>query len=126
MLTILSLAGLAIALILFLNLLSAGDTVRGVASSLKRKGESDGKESLPPRGDPSRIYRGESEGPRPRICPVCGTLLSKEDYLIAALEPETAGGGKRQAHIYGCPYCYTTGGVNLSKKGGMSLDRIEP
>ena len=61
---------------------------------------------------------------RPRICPLCGTLLSPDDYLVAALSEEIQG-IKRQAHIYGCTYCYATDGVNLNSgaEAGAAKDR---
>lgn len=53
---------------------------------------------------------------RLRICPICGTILNKNDYLIAAFEPVEVAQKKRKVHIYGCPYCFTTDGVNLNKQ----------
>jgi cytidyltransferase-like protein len=52
---------------------------------------------------------------RPRICPVCGTPLSQDEYLIAAIFPDLGPNQKRQAHIYGCRHCYVSGGVNLTR-----------
>lgn len=48
---------------------------------------------------------------RLRICPICGTILSNKDYLIAAFEPVKDPSQKRRVNIYGCPYCFTTDGV---------------
>jgi hypothetical protein len=35
-----------------------------------------------------------------------GTLLKKDEYLYASISEYTNSEGKRQAHIYGCKYCY--------------------
>ena len=117
MMTLLSLAGFLVAIVIFLNLLSAGSP----GSSKDGTGE---KGNLPPRGNHAALLKQSPEaGPRPRICPVCGTLLGKDDYLIAAMEPDPGAGKKRRAQIYGCPFCYVSGGVNLTS--GV-LEKIEP
>ncbi len=59
---------------------------------------------------------------RLRICPICGTILSQKDYLIAAFEPQKNPNIKRQVHIYGCVYCFTTDGVNKNLTSIKSLD----
>ncbi len=103
MLTLVAVAGLCLAVIVFLNMLSpsalqpAGGTIR------KRKSNGDGED--PPRLDARKVLNMAPGPQRPRICPVCGTLLSQTDYLYAALEPEPKTERKRQAHIYGCAYC---------------------
>lgn len=115
--TLLTIAGFLIAVIVFLNMLSAGD------SKGKSPNRSTG-DGLPPRLDNGKVLRQKEEaGPRPRICPVCGTMLSQDDYLIAAMEPDPGAGKKRRAQIYGCPFCYTTGGVNLESR---VLEKVEP
>ncbi|MCS7204214.1 MAG: hypothetical protein NZ853_00790 [Leptospiraceae bacterium] len=53
---------------------------------------------------------------RLRICPICGTILNKNDYLIAAFEPIDDPRKKRKVHIYGCPYCLASDGVIKSKE----------
>lgn len=116
LLNLLTLAGIIIAVVLFLNFLSAGTGISG-----NQKGsENDGQR---PRLNAKRVLQQPPSQQRPRICPVCGTLLNQSEYLIAALEPEPGGGRKRKAQIYGCPHCYTTGGVNLEKNG---LSNLEP
>lgn len=119
MLTIVTLAGLAIGVIVFLNLLHSREI-------LQRRPAKQYTNKMPPSTkNPAKllnksINRAQA---RPRICPLCGTLLSKEDYLLAALAPEPNGGGKRQAQIYGCRYCYETDGVNIR---GSELLEMEP
>lgn len=58
--------------------------------------------------DPKKIYNKNWDPnlPRPKVCPACGTLLKKEEYLFAAISEYKNMEGKRQAHIYGCKYCY--------------------
>lgn len=57
---------------------------------------------------------------RLRICPICGTILSQTDYLIAAFEEVKDPNKKRRVHIYGCPYCIVNDGVIKTK------DKIDP
>ena len=119
-----------ISAIVILNLLSAKDSIG--TKSTKRK------DQLPPKVDVKKyVNQPEEPGlPRPRICPLCGTVLSHEDYLVAAIS-EQIEGLKRQAHIYGCPYCFETDGVNLNagaknnehselKKPDRELTKMEP
>lgn len=58
--------------------------------------------------DPKKVYNKNwnPQVPRPRICPVCGTMLRKDEYLYASISEYINSEGKRQAHIYGCKYCY--------------------
>lgn len=115
MMLFLTLVGVGLALILFLNGLQAADRVR--APKKKKAGE------VPPVLDAKKVLKMPAGEQRPRICPVCGTLLGPQDYLIAALEPEPKTERKRQAHIYGCPFCFETGGVNINRR---QLSHIEP
>ncbi|MDH5657364.1 MAG: hypothetical protein OEZ34_15740 [Spirochaetia bacterium] len=108
--TIAYILGLVVAVTIFLNLLSAKE-------SLKKKEKKEKKD--PEILDAKKVFQMKSDRPRPRICPVCGTLLNQDEYLLASIEPEKEG-QKRQAHIYGCKYCFTTDGVNLQ------LSKMEP
>ncbi|MCE9597721.1 MAG: hypothetical protein K8S54_07115 [Spirochaetia bacterium] len=108
MMTFVTLAALAAALIFFLNVINMP---RG--RSLPSKQE-------PPRLNVARALSMKASE-RPRLCPVCGTLLNQEEYLIAAIFPDPGPNQKRQAHIYGCPHCYLTGGVNPTR-----LTRVSP
>jgi transposase len=58
--------------------------------------------------DPRKVYSKSwnPEIPRPRVCPSCGMLLKKDEYLYASISDFKNSEGKRQAHIYGCKYCY--------------------
>lgn len=58
--------------------------------------------------DPKKVYsnKWDPKVPRPRICPACGISLKKDEFLYAAISEYTNSEGKRQAHIYGCKYCY--------------------
>lgn len=119
--SVVTVLGLAVAVIIFLNLLSAKHTVKNIfPGGNSRNGN--GHNPLPPAMDARKVYQSKMEV-RPRICPLCGTLLEQSEYLYAALEPETANGRKRQAHIYGCRYCFSTEGVNLKSK---SIGKMEP
>lgn len=120
LMTMISAVGLIIGAIIFLNMLSTGDELK---RRVEGRNQNDQTPGLPPRGDAARLFRHKHEGPRPRICPMCGTLLSQMDYLIAAIEPESDPNRKRQAQIYGCPYCFASGGVNLS---AQKMEKIEP
>lgn len=109
MLTFVSIAALGIAVIVFLNFLSQATPEGKTNKGYDRDN--------PPRLNARRVFEAEPEPdrPRPRICPICGTLLDQTEYLMASIEPERPG-RKRQAHIYGCRYCFTTEGVNLEKR----------
>lgn len=124
MLTLVAVAGLCLAVIVFLNMLSPSVLQPASGAMQKKKSRSgNGKDEDPPRLDAKRVLRMEAGPTRPRICPVCGTLLAQTDYLYAALEPEPKTERKRQAHIYGCPYCLDQDGVVRNKK---SIAEIEP
>lgn len=120
MLIFLTILGLGLALLLFLNGLHAADRVK-TGTAQKSKGH---VSSEPVVLDSRKVMQMAPGEKRPRICPVCGTMLSQADYLIAALEPEPRTERRRQAHIYGCPYCLENGGVNLHRE--RQLTRLEP
>jgi len=127
MLSFLTIAGLVIAVIVFLNLLSAQNTLRGKGSVARGfGGGKKEKESGPDRVSNVRRFL-ETPLPegvsRPRICPVCGSALEQDDFLYAALEPEPESGRKRQAQIYGCRYCLS-GDEFYAKK--RELSAIDP
>jgi hypothetical protein len=105
MMLFLTLVGIGLALVLFLNVLQVTDKPRRPSQEQSRA-----------RVDAKKVLQMPPDEPRPRICPVCGTLLGPEDYLIAALEPQPKTERKRQAHIYGCPYCFETDGVNTKQR----------
>lgn len=117
MLTFITVAGVAIALIVFLNLLNAGHK--------EAKGDAidfDGPDR--PRVNARRhLQRRDrpSDVPRLRVCPVCGTVLNQTEYLFASFGDES--GGKRQAHIYGCRHCFRTDGVNVNRG---QIERVDP
>lgn len=108
--TLVSIIGFVIAITVFLNLLSARESLRASPANIPND---------PAVLDPQKVFRMDKEKPRPRICPVCGTMLDQTEYLIASIEPEIKG-QKRQAHIYGCRHCFATDGVNLK------LSKLEP
>lgn len=112
MLLFVTLAALSIAAIVFLNFLNL-PTARPAASPAQPAA----------RLDAAKVLRMPSEV-RPRICPVCGTVLGSQDYLMASIFPDPGPDRKRQAHIYGCVHCYATEGVNLSLKR-MDPDLLE-
>ncbi len=104
MMTFVTLAALALAFIVFLNALNLPSPKKPAASL----------QTAPPTVNAGKALR--MKGPeRPRICPVCGTPLGVDEYLIAAIFPDPGPNQKRQAHIYGCAHCYVTGGVNLTR-----------
>lgn len=117
MLVIVSLIGLIVATIFILNIFSAAD-------SLKNIKEPEKKENKRERIDVRKHLKSalESDKPRLRICPVCGTVLTSQEYLIAALDPVEREGAKRRANIYGCPHCFSTNGVNLNQENFTSIE----
>jgi len=115
MMLFLTIVGIGLALLVFLKSMQVGDT------TLSKSAKFD--ETNPPVLNARKVLTMPSGEMRPRVCPVCGTVLSQTDYLIAALEPEPKTERKRQAHIYGCRYCVSSGGVNLKQR---ELTHIEP
>lgn len=118
MLTLITAAGLILAVIVFLNLISAGKVQKLESDDLAER----------PRANVRKIMAAQAESPqqpRLRLCPLCGTVLNQDEYLFASFLDEPPGGGKRQAHIYGCRHCFTTDGVNVGRSG-RELSRIEP
>ena len=115
MLTLITVAGIAIALVVFLNLLNAGKA---------KVGGQEPKEQ--PRVNVRRHLqksRSQPEVPRLRLCPLCGTVLNQNEYLFASFGDESPSSGRRQAHIYGCRHCFRTDGVNINRG---ELSRVEP
>lgn len=115
MMTILTLAGISISIIVFLNLLSTKD-------SLRRPRPDNAQNREPARVDPRKFLKQDNQGRRLRVCPLCGTVLNTDEFLFAAISPETGDGRKRQAQIYGCRYCYATEGINLEKSSISHLE----
>ena len=111
--TILILFGLGLGFVLFVYIASGVDNTRRKIHPLP--GTKAGKDRM----NPMMVFKGEWKEPipRPRICPICGTFLDKEDFLYAAMEAElpSASKRKRQARIYGCPYCYSGKNKKLTK-----------
>ncbi|PJE01251.1 MAG: hypothetical protein CK427_11505 [Leptospira sp.] len=104
MTTFLTLVGVLGAAAFFIYMLAAYDNKAIDKSQAKR----DKEESKFKSADPRKIYNKnwDPKVPRPRVCPACGTLLKKEEYLYASISEHVNSEGKRQAHIYGCKYCY--------------------
>ncbi|WCL48877.1 hypothetical protein [Leptospira sp. GIMC2001] len=104
MITFLTLSAVLATVAFFLYMLSAYDNKNMDRSSSQREAE----ENKFRAADPKKIYSKEWDPnvQRPRICPACGTFLKKDEYLYAAISEYTNSEGKRQAHIYGCKYCY--------------------
>lgn len=63
--------------------------------------------------DTTKVYGKEWDAnvPRPRICPCCGTILERHEYLYASMS-KTTDSSKNVVHIYGCRYCY----LNMEKE----------
>ncbi|EPG73989.1 hypothetical protein LEP1GSC058_3065 [Leptospira fainei serovar Hurstbridge str. BUT 6] len=103
MITFLTLVAALGAAALFFHALASVDNKRMDKKEALRKKDRNGEY-----GDPKKVYGGNWDPnlPRPRICPVCGRLLEKHEYLYAVLFEPASPGVKRQARIYGCRYCY--------------------
>ena len=107
MMTFVSLIGLAAAVIIFLNLLQAKEGVERIGKPAPPRLKEDSRDAADLK-DRARMRR---------ICPVCRTGLTTEEYLICAMEPEdgSANRRKRQVQIYGCVHCFATDGVNMNR-----------
>ncbi len=106
--------GLLIAVLVILYLLDFMDKSKGGVNIVKNEPKT--AESLK-RAINKTLKENQAKAPeqRLRICPICGTILSEKDYLIAAFEPIKDPTQKRRVNIYGCPYCITTDGVIKDK-----------
>jgi hypothetical protein len=104
MIAFLTLAGVLGTVAFFIYMLSAYDNKQIDRSQNARNKEDEKVKSV----DPRKVYNKnwDTNVPRPRVCPACGTLLKKDEYLYASISEYTNSEGKRQAHIYGCKYCY--------------------
>jgi hypothetical protein len=108
MMTFVALIGLAAAVIIFLNLLQAKDSISRIGKPPAPRVKLDSRDAEDLK-DRARMRR---------ICPVCRTGLTSEEYLICAMEPEDPAPGarrRRQVQIYGCVHCFATDGVNLQR-----------
>lgn len=108
MTTIITLFGLAIGFLIFVNLLHTKAKIEGQDLSVE---EQDSPLNLLKNKKKSRVLEN---APNRRICPICKTVLLQEEYLLCAMEPERKNNVRRQVHIYGCPHCFITSGVNVS------------
>lgn len=107
MMTFITLLGFVVGILIFINLIHAKASLDGIDLSLdedKRKREAR-------KGRASKVI---CDAPSRRICPVCRTGLTQEEYLLCAMQPDPGDGSRRQVHIYGCPHCYLSDGVNTS------------
>lgn len=111
MMTFLAVIGLIAAVIIFLNLLQAKDAVERIGKDEAPRIDLDS-------ADAAEVQRNLKNRARMRrICPVCRTGLSQDEYLICALEERSdrQPGKKRQVQIYGCVHCFATDGVNMKR-----------
>lgn len=110
MMLLTSIFGLLIATLVILYLLDFVDKTKKGTNIVRNEPKT--AESLK-RAINKTIKENQTKEPekRLRICPICGTILSDKDYLIAAFEPVKDPTQKRRVNIYGCPYCITTDGV---------------
>lgn len=104
MVTFVTITGVLLTAAFFLYALSAVDNQSLDKKEKSRKQKEDNQRT----GDPRKVYSKEWNPnlPRPRICPMCGAMLSKNEFLYAAISAYTNFEGKKQAQIYGCKYCY--------------------
>ncbi|RPH73424.1 hypothetical protein EHM76_05330 [bacterium] len=120
MLTFISIAGFLLAVVVFLNVLQSGSPRSVTATAGNSHRPRPGVKAGTAVAKVLREMKPDTD--RPRICPVCGTMLSQEHFLFAAMEPEPTTNRKRQVQIYGCPFCYSSDGVNLQKNNIEMLD----
>jgi len=126
MLTFISVAGFLLAVVVFLNILQTGTakTVPAAPGSFSHHGRT--RPGVKAGPDVGRVLREmKPDVQRPRICPVCGTMLSQEHFLYAAMEPEPSTNRKRQVQIYGCPFCYDSDGVNTHTGRNPAVQTME-
>ncbi|GBF51686.1 hypothetical protein LPTSP4_32240 [Leptospira ryugenii] len=123
MVTFVTIVGVVITAAFFLYALSAVDN-QTLDQKEKKRQE---KENQLRSADPKKVYSKEwnPDVPRPRICPVCGTFLRKDEFLYAAISAYVNSEGKKQAQIYGCKYCYLivdSGFQEIKQKPSAEMD----
>jgi rubredoxin len=123
MVTFVTIAGIILTAAFFLYALSAVDNQSLDKKEKSRREREDNQRT----GDPRKVYSKEWNPniPRPRICPMCGAMLRKDEFLYAAISAHVNFEGKKQAQIYGCKYCYLIierGFSDLSKEPERELD----
>ncbi|MCB1173581.1 MAG: hypothetical protein KDK39_08455 [Leptospiraceae bacterium] len=106
MMGIITLLGLVVGALIFINLVHAKSQMDGIDLSLEADQRIKKGRKTDPFNDRSRIRVDH------RMCPVCRTPLAADEYLMCAMDKERPNQTKRQVHIYGCPHCFITGGVN--------------
>lgn len=74
--------------------------------------------------DPRKVFneKWDKNIPRPRICPVCGAYLKKHEFLYASIREPIGNEIKKQAHIYGCRFCY----LGLNSEDIKSFSATKP
>ncbi|WP_411823946.1 hypothetical protein [Leptospira sp. 'Mane'] len=104
MVTFVTVCGILFTVGFFLYALSAVDNHSLDKKEKIRKAKDDSFRGA----DPKKVYSKDwnPDVPRPRLCPVCGTMLRKDEFLYAAISSHINSEGKKQAQIYGCKYCY--------------------
>ena len=107
MMTFVTLLGFVIGILIFINLIHAKAHLDGMDLSL----DEDKQKRAHRKGKSHRVL---ADAPNRRICPVCRTGLTQDEYLLCAMQPDPGNGAKRQVHIYGCPHCFLSDGVNIN------------
>lgn len=120
MTTLLTLGGLAIGILIFLNLLHSKARFEGMDLSTNEDNAVRGVR----KDGSTRVKRTLANAPSRRICPVCRTPLTPDEYLLCAMDRENKEARKRQVHIYGCPHCFITDGVNVKGTDTVALEKI--
>ena len=119
MVTFVTVCGVLFTIGFFLYALSAVDN----RSLDKKEKIRKAKDDLFRGADPRKVYSKDwnPDVPRPRLCPVCGTMLRKDEFLYAAISSKINSEGKKQAQIYGCKYCY----LQLEQESGSIHSKPE-
>jgi hypothetical protein len=96
---ILYLIGLIIGAVVFIYLYTSYQAGKEKLKEMKER-----KDAPEPTVNPDRIdYFSIKRAPGTRLCPLCGTELTKYEALYAS---ETEENGKKKILIHGCKYCW--------------------
>lgn len=100
---LLYLAGLIIGVALFLYGLSLYEDSKRRIKAM-RSGEKPGEKGIDRPVNPQEIaFSGMRRAPGERMCPICGTVLTRYEALYASQQENGAG---KKILIHGCRYCY--------------------
>ena len=117
--TLITLFGLAIGVLIFINLIHTKAKMEGMDLSIQ---DEDNIVDFVKQKKTKFL----ENAPNRRVCPVCKTVLLQSEYLLCAMQPQPEDNSRRQVHIYGCPHCFINNGVNLqANRASQNIESLD-